>query len=184
MGGGSSKEVVRTVYVESDESKRAKLLGALDKQLEDLKQEVVSVQPCITDSVKETVFSEQDALLLRYSQLEDKATIERNIKEIFGKFPQLDFLVDTATRMIAAMNNTENMTEVLRWQERKLVKRVGSKVYGMEAHFKVKLLEEDKGRIRSHKEVVVMIAYKCLAHIMDRPAEDYPDAEELKMVTF
>lgn len=174
----------QVVYVESDESKQAKLLGALENQLESLKKEVVSVQPCISDGVKETVFSEQDALLMRYSQLSDRGTIEKNIQEVFGKFPVLEFIIDTATRMISAMQTTEEMTEILRWQERKLVKRVGSKVYGIEAHYKVKIMEKDKGTFKTNKETVGLIAYKLLAHVMDRPADDFPDDEELKCVTF
>lgn len=181
MGGSPSKEVV---YVESDESKQAKVLSKLENQLEDLRKEVVSVRPCITEGVRETISSEQDALLMRYSQLTDVTVIEENIREVFGNFPVLEFIVDTATRMVSAMNSTEEMTEILRWQERKLVKRVGSRVYGIEAHFKVKILEKEKGTFRTSKDTVVLIAYKCLAHVMDRPADDYPDDNELKRLTF
>ena len=177
MGGSSSKEVV--VYVESDESKRIRLLGKLDKQLESLKQEVVSVKPSIKDNVLETISSEEDALLMRYSQLQDTKQIEKNIREIFVDFPALDFLIETATKMISAVNRTEELTEFLRWHERREIKRYGQRVYGLELHYKVKILEEDKGRIRSHKETVVLIAYKCLAHVMNLDPNEYPDNEEM-----
>lgn len=177
MGGSSSKEVV--VYIESDESKRIRLLGKLDKQLESLKQEVVSVKPSIKDNVLETISSEEDALLLRYSQLQDTKEIEKNIREIFVDFPALDFLIETATKMISAVNMTEELTEILRWHERREIKRYGQRVYGLELHYKVKILEEDRGRIRSHKETVVLIAYKCLAHVMNLDPNEYPDNEEM-----
>ena len=60
MGSSSSREIVR--YVESDESKRIRLLGQLEKQLEQLKQEVITVQPAISNNVRETVRQEQEAL--------------------------------------------------------------------------------------------------------------------------
>ena len=193
MGSGSSspsepevREVVKEVYVESDESKRMKIIGKLENQLAELKKEVADVPPSIKQKVKETVSSEQDALLMRYSQLSDKRVIEKNIREIFGKFPLLEFLVDTATTLVAAINNTKELTEVLRWHERKLVKRVGNKVYGIEAHYKVKIMEEEKGSFLSgsKKETVVLIAYKCLAHVMDLVPEEYPDDSDLKQIRF
>ena len=109
------KEVVRTVYVESDESKRAKVLSKLENQLEQLKKEVASVEPSIKQDVKQTVSLEQDALLMRYSQLKDKAKIEEDIRNMFGNFPMLNFIVDTASRMVAAMTSSKEMTEILRW---------------------------------------------------------------------
>ena len=90
------KEVVK--YVESDESKRMRLLGQLENQLQQLKEEVKGVQPSISENVKETISQEQDALLLRYSQLKDKELVVQHIKEVFGKFPLLQFLVDTGWR--------------------------------------------------------------------------------------
>ena len=81
----------------------------------------------------------------------------------------------------------EEMTEILRWQEHKIMKRIGNQVYGIEAHYKVKLLEETEGEymgFRSSKETVVLIAYKCLAHAMDLNPEDYPDEETFKQITF
>ena len=243
MGGESSKPetIVKTVYVESDESKaqlrelekqleqlkkdaqeadvlhklenqlkqskeelqlsklmkqierlkkdaqKANVLSKLENQLEELKKEVTSMEPSIQQDVKNTIYQEEDALLVRYSQLKDKAKIEEDIKKIFGNFPLLDFIVDTACRMVTAMTSSEEMTEVLRWQERKIVKRIGDQVYGIEAHYKVKMLEETKGEymgLKTSKETVVLIAYKCLAHVMELKPEEYPDAESFKKITF
>ena len=187
MGGGSSKVEVKEVvkYVESDESKRAATLARLDHQLEDLKKEVTLVPPIINDNVKSTVSKLEDATLLRYNQLQDMTKIEENIKQVFKGFPVMQVIVDAASNMIAAMNATEELTEILRWQQRKLVKRVGDKVYGLEVHYKVKILEETKGWIgNKKKETVVLVAYKAIAHTMDLCPEDYPDDEELNMLKF
>lgn len=186
MGSSSSKETPEdmVIYVESDESKRIRLLGRLENQLEELKQEVVTVEPAISSNVRSTVFQEQDALLMRYSQLTDKEQVIRDVKTIFGGFPILEFLVDTATKLVSTMASSEDLKEILRWQERKMVKRVGDQVFGLEAHYKVKVLEETKGTFIKSKDTVVLIAYKCIAHAMDLNPAEFPDEEMYKKLTF
>lgn len=188
MGSSGSKQEIKEVvkYVESDESKRIRLLGQLENQLQQLKEEVNGVQPSISENVKETISLEQDALLLRYSQLKDKELVVRHIKEVFEKFPLLEFLVDTATTLVSVMTSSEEVKEILRWHEKKMVKRVNDKVYGIEAHYKVKILEEIQGNVFTgkSKDTVVLIAYKCMSHVMDLNPENFPDTEEFKQITF
>ena len=184
----TSKESVREVvkYVESDESKRIRLIGQLEKQLDELKSEVTSVEPSIKENVKSTVFQDQDALLLRYSQLTDKEMVVKHIKKVFGKFPLLDFLVETLSVLVSIMVSSEEMEEMLRWHEKTMVKRVHDRVYGIEAHYKVKILEETKGNtpgVKS-KDTVVLIAYKCFSHVMDLQPEDFPDTKAYEQITF
>ena len=181
---GQTQTVIKEV--ESDESKRIRLLGQLDNQLKELKAEVTSVQPSIKENVRETIFLEQNALMIRYSELKNKQKIVEHVKQMFGNFPLLEFLVDTATTLVSVMASSEEMKELLRWHDKKLVKRVGDKVYGIEAHYKVKVLEEIKGnRITGmSKDTVVMIAYKCLSHAMDLDPEDFPDDKALAQIKF
>lgn len=188
MGGKQSvkvqvKEIVKEV--ESDESKRATMLMSLNNQLEDLKKEVNTVEPIIKDNVVSEVFKIEDATLMRYSQLKDMSKIEEDIKKVFKGFPVMDLIVDSATNMISAMNATDELTEILRWQQRKLVKRVGDKVFGVEVHYKVKILEETKGWVGSRKkETVVLIAYKTIASVMDHNPHDFPDEQQLAALKF
>lgn len=186
MGSSSSKQTPKEIvkYVESDESKRIRLLGRLEKQLEELKNEVTTVEPAISSNVRYTVCQEQDALLMRYSQLSDKEQVLRDIEGMFSGFPLLGFLVDTATKLVSTMASSRELQEILRWQERKMLKRVGDKVYGIEAHYKVKVLEETQGTLFKSKDTVVLIAYKCIAHAMDLDPADFPDQEEHKQLTF
>ena len=163
-------------YVESDESKRAAVLVRLDSQLKELKREVTTIEPIIKENVRSEVLKVEDVLLLRYSQLQN----EDNLREIFKGFPVMSLLIDAASSMISAMNATEELTEILRWQQRKLIKRVGGEVIGMEVHYKVKILEETKGWVGSRKkETVVLVAYKAIASVMNLNPCDYPDAKEL-----
>ena len=108
------KEVIK--YVESDESKRAAALAKLNIQLDDLKKEVTTVEPIIRDNVKAQITKIEDATLLRYSQLQDMSKTEDNIRQVFKGFPVMQVLVDAASNMIAAMNATDELTEILRWQ--------------------------------------------------------------------
>lgn len=180
MGGSSSKEVVEV----DEESQKEQILKELDQQLDGLRQEVGRIQPLITKGVKDTTHTIGDALIMRYSQLQDRSKMEEDIQKIFGKYPGLDFLKDTASTLIAAMNSTKEMTEIVRWQERKTTKRIGDKVVGLECHYKVKIIEKSVGRFTSSKETVCLIAYKYLVHILDKRPEEYLDDEETKRLTF
>ena len=74
MGSSSSKQTPKEIvrYVESDESERIRRLGQLQKQLDELRQEVITVESVFRSNVRYTVCKEQDAQLMRYCQLTDK----------------------------------------------------------------------------------------------------------------
>ena len=178
---GQTHTVIKEV--ESEESKQ---IRELNNQLEELKKDVINVQPAIREHVKETIRVEQNALLMRYSELTNKQQIVEHVKQILGDFPLLEFLVDTAKTLVSVIASSEEMKELFCWHEKKLVKRVNSKVYGIEAHYKVKVLEEIKGYRLTGKsrDSVVLIAYKCLSHTMDLDPEDFPDDKELEKIKF
>ena len=184
------KEVVKEVVkeVESDESKRVSLIATLNDQLDALKEEVKTIEPIITENVKSQVQKIEDAVLLRYTQLQDRNTILNDLEMVFKGFPVMKVVIDAATNMIAAMTSSPDMKEIMRWQQQKLVKRVGNKVYGLEIHYKVKVLEEaNKGwnPLKSDKkDAIIMVAYKAIASVMDLNPQDYPDEDELAALTF
>ena len=78
MGSSKSKEeIVREVYVESDE---ALALAKLDMQLDSLKEEVESFkQHYSSEEVQQTVLSTDDVIVLHYKELEDMDKISSNI---------------------------------------------------------------------------------------------------------
>ena len=176
----------------------------LDEQLDEMRNEVKEVEQIITDDVIGTVKSIEDSVLLSYEQLEDMSKIEANIEQVFKGFPAVGILVDTATSMIAAMKNTEELKKMFRWQQRKVIQRMPGrhgqpdKVVGLELHYKVKIIEEStaagvmnrvSGYFKStpakdKKKTVVLVAYKCLAHTMALNAADYLDKEELDSLVF
>ena len=85
-----------------------RFLGQLENQLEELKQEVTTVEPAISSNVRHTVRQEQDALLMRYSQLTDKEQVIRDVRGIFGDFPLVEVLVETATKLVSTMSFSED----------------------------------------------------------------------------
>ena len=109
-----------------------------------------------------------------------------DIENIFGDFPFSKFLVETATKLVDTMTSSQDLQELLRWHERIKVHRFKDKVYGTEIHYKVKVLEETKGTVPGFKskDTVVLIAYKCIAHVMDLNPADFPDDEEYMQLTF
>lgn len=183
---GSTDSKVRDIVDEheGDEIQKIKIRGELSNQLDQLKKEVDSVEPSIQDHVKETIFTVKDATIIRYKDLSERKKIVDHVSQMFGKFPLAEFLIDTTTTLVSIMSSSEEMKELLRWQERKMVKRVGNKVFGVEVHYKIKMLDETKGLFSTTKDTVVLIAYKCLNHAMDLKAADYPNDEEYKQLTF
>jgi hypothetical protein len=184
MGGSSSKPQEVVKYIESDESKRMKALFQLEKQLTELKNEVFNQNQLISDGIEETVMDESNVLILRYSNLNNIHEIEQNVRQIFGDMPLLNILIDTTTQLVAAMNNTKELTELMKWQQKTIKKRVGNKVFGMEMHYKLKLIDENKGRFVKDRNTVVLVAYKCKAYTLNVPLTSVPDDNELKQITF
>ena len=200
-------EVVRNdpnITAEQIKECEAAVQEILDKQLNEMKDEVKEVEQIITDKVRSTVKSIEDSVLLSYEQLEDISKIEANIEQVFKGFPAVGILVDTATNMIAAMKNTEELKKMFRWQQRKMIQRMSGKpgepdkVMGLELHYKVKIIEESTAAgmwskfsgfvmhapAPDKKKTIVLVAYKCLAHAMNLDADDYLDKEELDSLVF
>ena len=159
----------------------------VEKQLQQLKQEILPLQPVITEGVKSRSSEDQDALVIKYSDLADKTKIVENIEKLFPDHPAKDFIVDTATAMIHAMASTKEMEELMRWQKRQVIKTVGDKIYGMELQYKVRLLDSSIRRgfdVRKTKETTLMIAYKSIVHVMEGDPRDHPTHDELKKLKF
>lgn len=169
--------------IESAESKEYKELLGNDKQLESLRQEVCSLEPLIIEGIKTTVNTVEDAIVITYKDLHDKKKILETIDTLFPKFPVKDFLIDTAKNMVAAMDNSKEMSRLMRWQHNKVVKTVNNKVYGLECHYKVRLTDESKFSLTGfHNKTVLLMAYKIAAHVMDIDPSECPNDDELDML--
>ena len=186
MGSSESKVEEIADEQECDEIQKIKIRGELNTQLDQLKEEVDSVEPSIQDHVQETIFTVKDATLIRYKDLAERKKIVEHVSQMFGKFPLAEFLIDTTATLVNVMSSSEEMKELLRWHERKMVKSIGNKVFGVEVHYKIKLLDETTGirYVSKTKDTVVLIAYKCLNHVMDLNPADYPNDEEYKQLKF
>ena len=189
MGGSQSQQQQIIREVESDESLQARMRGTLESQLKGLKEDVLNVVPVITDNILATMFETSDAIVLRYSQLENKDTIARNIREIVGSdsIPNVtEFLVETASKMVAAMQSTEEMKEAMRWQRCTKVVKVKGQVVGMEAHYRVNLLDQRTKHYiaKDSKDTIVMISYKILVHTIKGNPKHLLSSDQLKEIVF
>jgi len=201
MGGNNSKKVAKEVVeatkvvekvVEkevvkvqnSEEAKLALVQTSLDNQMSAMKKEVDELpQHFSEDQVKVTIAYKGDVTLLRYSNLENPNDILKNISTIFDGFPAAHVIMDEAQKLIHAMHSTESLKEILRWQSKCLVTKQDGQNVGIEAHYKLKLLEETNGirYINKKKVTVFVIAYKCYAHLLQLTADEVPDLSKLNL---
>ena len=180
MGGNTSQEV--TIATDSQEQDQKQFQSMLDEQLSGLREEVKTIEPLIQEGIKDTTHTIQDAVIMRYSQLQDKKKIEENIKAVFGRSAHP--MVEAATSLVCTLATTAEMHGVSRWYDRKCTKRIGRHVVGIEFHYKLQVIEKDTGVLRRSKDTICLIAYKFLVHMLDKNPEDYLDDGEEKYLTF
>ena len=174
--GGSTSSVVQHIYGRSDPEVNQLAITNLDSSLDSLRQEIKSRPQAITQGVKNTISSIEDAVILRYSDLQDQREIERNVETIFSKFPGREKVVDSTKRMIDDMQSSRS-DQLQGWQHNKKFKDHEGKKIGIEIHYKTQMFEAGSS---ANRDTVVLIAFKCLAHTMDTSIEHgYMDTDEL-----
>ena len=189
MGGNSSKEDIIEEN-EAEEANRALALIKLEKQLEGLKEEVQSFkQHFPSEEVQHTIASKDDVLLLQYKELEDMSKIADNIDTIFEGLPGMEFIIDTAKKLISAIRQTDELKEIIRWQSNRVIQTddAGKSSIGVEVHYKLKILEETKseGMLRGKsKSTAFLIAYKYFAHALNKPPSEIPSLQDIKKIKF
>ena len=191
MGSGESKPAVVyqdrevKVEVESEESKEYKKLLKADNQLNKIKSEISGLAPLITSGYKTQCGFSETALIVRYEGLTDIGVIADNISQLFPKHPCKAVLVETATAMFDTVNSTKEIRDAVKWEKTVLKKRIDDKVFGFELQYKVRYLDELKGRIPGFKtnETLLLVAYKSAYYVMDERPEDYPSQDQLDAIT-
>lgn len=191
MGSKGSKPAVIyqdrevKVEVESDESKQYKKLLKADNQLDKIKSEISGLAPLITNGYKAQCGSSETALIIRYEGLTDTRVIADNISKLFPNHPCKAVLVETATAMFDTVNSTKEIRDAVKWEKTVLKKRIDDKVYGFELQYKVRYLDELKGRMPGFKtnETLLLVAYKSAHYVMDERPEDYPSQDQLDAIT-
>ena len=88
-----------------------------DKELEKTKAEVSELKPLITENVIQKLTSNEDAMVLRYSDLNDATKISKHIQDIFKDEHAVQFLTDAAEKMITVFHSSEEMTKLERWNQ-------------------------------------------------------------------
>ena len=173
--GGTTSSVIDHAYATHNRRDRAgAALTNLDSRLDVLRQEVRNRPQAITKGVVDTTSALDDAVILRYSQLQDSRVVEENVEKIFQKFPGREHVIIATHDMIASMSNTKS-SSLQGWKHHKKFKKHKGKDIGIEIHFKTEMFEDAQT-----SDTVVLIAYKCLAHIMDTKVNHgYLDVDQL-----
>ena len=146
-------------------------------ELQKLSEQVKSFPNLITKGdVKSRLEMVEDAMVIKYKELQDTGTLKRNIQSLFpnSEQPVQKFLVEVVKGMCSSLSETEEMTKIERNVQRQKVVPVDDKVMGMEAHYVVRGIESSG---ESRDRVELMIAYRLIVNIMkDNPRPtDYPD---------
>ena len=174
MGGTTSTAIADHVYSATD---RAAALRNLDSRLDALRREIQDRPQAITKGVANTVSAVSDAMILRYSQLQDTSLIEKNVGELFQKFPGREHVINATRDMMLSMRSTKS-SRLQGWKHRKKFMTHKGKELGVEIHYKTEMIEDVS--TAHNRDTVVLIAYKCLAHVMDpKVSHRYMDVDQL-----
>ncbi|XP_028398627.1 uncharacterized protein LOC114522194 [Dendronephthya gigantea] len=180
MGGESSKTVIKYVPVESQID--------IKRQLDESLAEVHKQKCLVTENIVEQIQLQQNAVIMKYSDLTDKGEIVKDIRGIVKGDHAVEFLADHAEKMIDVFQNSKAMKELQRWNQVKKIKRCGNKVVGMELHYKVIITDEKVGALSRFvggtNETVVILAYKYIEHALSTDPSTLPDEEKLKALSF
>ncbi len=180
MGGSSSTaSVVRYVDVPA-------LPPDIEKQQEEMVREVGQISAAITEDVLHTVNTKEDAVVMEYNNLKDISKISNDVEKIFSGNPAKDSILEIAVPLLEAMTQSKEMKEATRWHRAEQVVTQGDKVFGLELHCRMKIIDETKGfpMINSKKHTSCVIGYKVMVHSMNLNPEDYPTRSEMKQLTF
>lgn len=158
----------------SELSRDHDLTKKLDLQLDDLRQDIKNRPQGIKHGIIETISSIDDAMVMRYSRLENMSVILENVEKLFQKFPGRERVIETTKKMITDMRSM-NPSNLHGWQQQTMFKDHDGKKVGLEIHYKTNMFQ-DGSVTDTCEDIVVMIAYKCVAHIVDE--HDCIDAEE------
>ncbi|XP_046861216.1 uncharacterized protein LOC124454452 [Xenia sp. Carnegie-2017] len=152
------------------------------EQLKQTKKEVREQRPLITQNVIEQIYSQEDSMVIRYSNLKDISEITNHLETIFKDEQALEFLTNAAQKMISAFKSSEEMTELCRWNQVKKIQKCGDQVVGMELHYKV-VINEDKNVIRAN-DTIVILGYKFIKSALSTKVHNLPGEQDLKALRF
>lgn len=98
-------------------SRQLERTDVIDQRLKETRAEVSQQKALITENVIQQLMSNEDSMVLRYSDLKDATKISKHIQEIFKDEHAVQFLTDAAEKMITVFQNSEEMNKLLRWNQ-------------------------------------------------------------------
>lgn len=115
---GLAESILESVFMDEERNEHVR---DTETQLKKTRMEVSELRPIITKNVVEEIYSQENSMVVRYSDLQDISEISKHIKTIFKDEQALEFLTSAAAKMVAAFQSSKEMTELLRWNQVKKV---------------------------------------------------------------
>ena len=124
-----------------------------------------------------------DIHILRYSHLQSTDEICENVKQNLKEFPGDDMVIDNMQRVLRSAKSSK---EIQHSDSNKMVEVVNGMSIGIEVHYKIKVVQEDKwGFSLSSKDnlikknALVVVGYKYATHALNVEASKVPPTEDM-----
>jgi len=139
-------------------------------------------------------YEDSDVLILSYSHLEKMDDICKNVKQNFQGFPGCNMVLDHTQKVLTSIRSTKSLAEIQHFYSTKLIEVVDGLSMGIEVHYKLKVVQEDKwgfslssnvtsfGDMFSKKNARVIVGYKYTANVVTIPPSQVPDTEKVKSI--
>lgn len=167
---------------EADDNNQKLLSSSLTDQLEKMKLDVQAQRPIIEENVVATAEADEQAFVLRYSDVKDPEQVRMNVQELFGESPVSEFLVDSAVKVFNAITSTTELKEMQGWRRTSKIKNVDGNIFGIEVHFVVNGMKQAKGRdwkFNKVEDTILLIGYKYVVYSMSLNPDEIPKENEL-----
>jgi len=164
----------------------------ITKDMRSLYEEVKKVPSLFSPAdVVALKMEESDILILRYSHLQSMDEICENVKQNFEGFPGNNMVIDHTKKVLTSLRSAKSLKEIQRFHSTKVVEVVGGMSLGIEVHYKMKVVQEDKWGFSlstkdtfTNKRARVVVGYKYAAHVVNVDVSKVPDTEAVKNIKF
>ena len=196
MGSSKSKDQADPAKDEAEamqkeqgltDEQKALVEEEISKDMKSLYEEVKQVPSLFPpDEVAALKIQDSDILILRYSHLQSMDEICENVKQNFEGFPGSNMVIDHTKKVLTSLRSAKSLKEIQRFHSTKVLEVVDGMSMGIEVHYKMKVVQEDKWGLSlslTNKSARVVVSYKYAAHVVKIDKEMVPNTEAVKKIT-
>ena len=194
MGSSKSKDQVVEDEAEAmqeeeglTDEQRALVIEEISKDMNILNEEVKNFPSLFSkNEAVALAMEDSDILVLRYSYLQSMDEICESLKRNIDGFPGSNIVIDDIKRGLTSLRSAKSLKEIQHFDSTKVVTVVDGRSVGIEVHYKIKAVQEDKwGLSLSFKDTSikknarVIVGYKYAAHKLNMEASKVPPTEDI-----